>query len=372
MSYFGWKITSRSVGALQLDPSNPRIPPTPKPLSQAELISELVLHDDVYQLAVNIQANGFFPTEPLVVLKEKGKFYVVEGNRRLAACKLLVNPDAAPEDFKSKFRVISAKIVPAEFNKLPIVIAPDRDSTVPIIIARHTVSQIAKWEPAMQASFYQRLVVAGLSVDDVAEKFNLSAAKIREGLHSHNLYQMACRLRLPTKIADHVRDPRQFSLSTLTRIFDSPDGRDFFGVELSQDGRVIGKIPAQEFQKAFTRLVKDLASGDADSRTLNTPAQIREYLDDFSPKEKPDLSKAGVFDSKTFLLKGKVGASVPPPRAPKKSRPISKSRGLIPSDFVCGITTVRVKEVLDELRSATERTMLFNSFKRSGTVHLTH
>src|SRR5260370_28198543 len=140
----------------------------------------------LYQLALNIQANGFFPTEPLVALKEKSKFFLVEGNRGLAACKLVVNPYAAPEDFKSKFRVISAKIVPAEFNKLPVVIAPDRDSTVPIIIARHTVSQIARWEPAMQASFYQRLVAAGLSVDDVAGKVYFSAAKIKEGLDSHN------------------------------------------------------------------------------------------------------------------------------------------------------------------------------------------
>src|SRR5260370_1391416 len=187
MSYSDWKVTEKSVGSLHLDPANPRIPPTPKPLSQTELINELVLHDDVYQLAWNIQANGFFPTEPVVALRENGKFYVVEGNRRLAACKLLVNPDSAPDEFKAKFKLLSAKIEPAGFSKIPVVIAPDRDSTVPVVIARHTMSQIARWEPAMQASFYHRLAAAGLSIEDVAEKFNLPAGKIREGLHSNNL-----------------------------------------------------------------------------------------------------------------------------------------------------------------------------------------
>ena len=110
MSYSGWKATRKSAGALQLDPANPRIPPSSKTLSQSELITELVTHDDVYQLALNIQANGFFPTEPLVAIREKGKYYVAEGNRRLAACKLLANPDAAPEDFRSRFKLLSAKM----------------------------------------------------------------------------------------------------------------------------------------------------------------------------------------------------------------------------------------------------------------------
>jgi len=349
MSYSGWKATRKSAGALQLDPANPRIPPSSKTLSQSELITELVTHDDVYQLALNIQANGFFPTEPLVAIREKGKYYVAEGNRRLAACKLLANPDAAPEDFRSRFKLLSAKMSPTEFDKIPVVVAPNRDSTVPIIIARHTLSQIARWEPAMQASFYYRLVSAGLSVEDVANKFGLPAARIREGLHSHNLYQMACRLKLPVKVADHVRNPREFNLTTLTRVFDSPHGRDFFGIELAPDGKISGKIPPQEFQKGFARLVKDLASGDADSRTLNSPAQIKEYLEDFGPTEKPDLSKKGSFDSDSFLTKGKPAKAKLGGKPTKKPKP-SKNRGLVPSDFVCNLKGDRIRDVLIELK----------------------
>ena len=284
-----------------LDPNNPRIPPTPQPLTEPELIAELVLHDDVHQLASNIQASGYFPTEPLMIVREDGQFRVAEGNRRLAACKLLVNPDLAPESYKSKFRHLSTTVEAHQFSRIPVVIAPNRESTIPIIIARHTSSQIQRWEPAMQANFYQKLVSTGLPIEEVAKKFNLPASKIKEALHSYNLYQMACRLDLDDKAAEVVRNPRTFSLTTLSRIFESTIGRSILGVELADDGKIVGKISQDEFKKGFRKLVNDVASGKADSRKLNSPADIKGYLDSFVPTDKPDLSKKGSFDSDSFL-----------------------------------------------------------------------
>jgi len=105
-----WKTTQKNIGVIFLDPNNPRIPPTPQPLTEPELIAELVLHDDVHQLASNIQASGYFPTEPLMIVREDGQFRVAEGNRRLAACKLLVNPHLAPDSYNSKFRHLSTTV----------------------------------------------------------------------------------------------------------------------------------------------------------------------------------------------------------------------------------------------------------------------
>lgn len=334
-----------------LDPDNPRIPPTAKPFTQPELIAELVLHDDVHDLASNIQMNGFFPTEPLVVVKESGKFVVVEGNRRLAACKLLVNPDLAPTEYQAKFRQLSSAVQPGLFNAIPVVVAPNRESTIPVIIARHTSPQIQRWEPAMQANFYQRLVGAGLSIAEVAKKFNLSAGKIKESLRDSNLYQMACRLPLPASVSAVVRDPRKFKLTTLTRIFESPTGRAFFGVDFSENGMVIGGVAQNEFKKGFTKVVTDIATGDADSRTLNTPPEIKTYLNGFSANEKPDLSKKGAFDSTNFLI-GSAAPTTGAPHIPKKRSPATTaSRGLVPKGFACNLTNRRVQEVVAELKS---------------------
>lgn len=350
MSYANWTKTSRRLGALFLDPENPRIPPTPKVLTQPELISELVRHDDVYELASNIKNNGFFPTEPLVAIKENGKLIVVEGNRRLAACKLLVSPALAPTEFQAKFRQLSTNVAPNLFRAIPLVIAPDRDATVPVIIARHTAPQIQKWEPVMQASFYQKLVSAGLSIADVGKKFNLSAAKIRDALRDANLYQMACRLPLPPAVATVVRDPRQFTLTNLSRVFESPVGRQFFGVEFSEDGTVIGKIAQNEFKKGFTKLVSEIATGTADSRTFNSQKEIKDHLDKYSIKEKPDLSKRGAFDSTNFLTS--VASTKPAPASVRpRARRHGTSKGLVPRSFVCNLTNRRVREVVEELKT---------------------
>ena len=351
MAYTNWKTTRKSVGALFLDPSNSRIPPTPTPLSEQNLITELVLHDDVYQLASNIQANGFFPTEPLVAVRENGKLYVVEGNRRLAACKLLVNPDLAPDHFKAKFRGLSVNTEPASFKSIPVTIAPNRDSTTPIIIARHTSPQIQRWSPAMQARFYKNLASRGLSIDEIATTYNVPVKEVRASLQSYNLYQMACRLELSPDTSRVVGNPREFKLTNLTRVFESSAGRKFFGVEWAEDGKLLGTVPEVEFKKGFERLVQDVATGVADSRKWNTAADIKQNLEAFSPSEQPDLSKDGSFDSDSFLSTAAPQPIVRPSAKKQKRKQLKASRGLVPRDFDSKAKNARIKDLLRELKS---------------------
>ena len=61
---------------------------------------------DVKELVMSIAASGFFSHEPLVVAQEGGKNVVIEGNRRLAAVKVLLNP-ALAEDLKADLPVIT-------------------------------------------------------------------------------------------------------------------------------------------------------------------------------------------------------------------------------------------------------------------------
>jgi hypothetical protein len=97
--FSSWPQRAISVTTLQLDPQNPRIPPTDRELTQPELIAELVEHDDVYGLAKEIVEQGYWPLESLIAVKEGSKSIVVEGNRRLAALKVLINPTLAPEPY---------------------------------------------------------------------------------------------------------------------------------------------------------------------------------------------------------------------------------------------------------------------------------
>ena len=60
-------------------------------LDEFELVERLWKEFAVDELALSIASNGYFEHEPLFVAPEDGKHVVVEGNRRLAAVRLLVD-----------------------------------------------------------------------------------------------------------------------------------------------------------------------------------------------------------------------------------------------------------------------------------------
>ena len=80
--------------ALGFDRHNPRLVEfeiTSKTTDE-ELIQLLWNTMDVHELVLSIAASGFFPHEALIVAKEAGKHVVIEGNRRLAAVRVLLEP----------------------------------------------------------------------------------------------------------------------------------------------------------------------------------------------------------------------------------------------------------------------------------------
>jgi hypothetical protein len=89
----GWTSEDVAVGDLLLDPLNPRLADfgLSQNATQDEIAGVLWSKMAVDELALSIAENGFYEHEPLYAVKEKGKSYVIEGNRRLAAVKLLTD-----------------------------------------------------------------------------------------------------------------------------------------------------------------------------------------------------------------------------------------------------------------------------------------
>ena len=89
----GWmKVTD-----LAFDLKNPRLSEhdlgvTPEDSDVVRFLWEAM---DVRELAMSIAASGYFPHEPIIVAHENDKSVVIEGNRRLAAVKLLLDPELA-------------------------------------------------------------------------------------------------------------------------------------------------------------------------------------------------------------------------------------------------------------------------------------
>ena len=75
---------------LLLDPENPRLPEDILGEDQNELIEYVAGEYDSLSIAKSISLYGYFLSEPLIAIENEDDHYlVVEGNRRLAALKLL-------------------------------------------------------------------------------------------------------------------------------------------------------------------------------------------------------------------------------------------------------------------------------------------
>lgn len=88
------KIEPLEVDQLLLDPENPRLVGILQSTDQQEITKSMWREMAVSEVALSIAENGFFEEEPLFAIpgpdvNGKKGYYVVEGNRRLTAVKLL-------------------------------------------------------------------------------------------------------------------------------------------------------------------------------------------------------------------------------------------------------------------------------------------
>lgn len=89
------KASQIKVSDLHFDHENPRLAEygITKGTPEDEVLKILWDAMDVRELVQSISASGFFPQEALIVADEGGRKIVIEGNRRLAAVKVLLAGD---------------------------------------------------------------------------------------------------------------------------------------------------------------------------------------------------------------------------------------------------------------------------------------
>jgi hypothetical protein len=348
--YSKWAERPMMVTSLLLDPKNPRIPELGSEPSQREIVAKLVEHDNVYELTKDIADLGFFPTEVLIGIREDSKDVIVEGNRRLAALKLLISPDLAPETFAKKFRGLSERVTRSAIGKVRVSFAPSREAAAPLIVNRHTGLGVQRWKPAQQAKYLRTLITQESSLEDLAKQLGMSKADLVNNLRTDTMYQIACSLDLSPEVTAVVRSPRDFNASVLERLVQSTDAMDFLGVEFDDRGNLRGKIDEQEFRKGYGRMVTDIASGEEDTRSLNKSDDIKKYLRKFG-SDAPNKKRKGQFTSDSLL-----GRAAAPTEHEASTEPAARGgtrRGsvtLIPSGIKCRLESPRINDVFRELR----------------------
>lgn len=167
------QIEQLPVKDLLLDQENPRLAQSPdNDRRQIDIIKLMWNEMAVDELVLSIAANGFFPEEPLFVIrspKQAGKFIVIEGNRRLAAVKILLD-DALRRELKATNMPNLTKEQKALLEVLPAAIYNDRRSLWTYLSFRH-INSPQEWDPYSKAMYIVKVHDEySISLDEIANR----------------------------------------------------------------------------------------------------------------------------------------------------------------------------------------------------------
>ena len=187
------KIQYAKVGDLFLDPTNPRLG---RRIASIKLQQDKVLDAmkdwTLDELATSFLESGFWPQEALIVVKEvlygKEHLVVVEGNRRLAALKLL-QQTVIGDSVSAKWKELVGTKKPGKslFDSIPYIEIPDRKGVSAYLGFRH-VTGIKEWKPAEKAQYIAKLIEEeNLSYDDVRRKIGSKTPTVRQHYISYRL-----------------------------------------------------------------------------------------------------------------------------------------------------------------------------------------
>ncbi|MBA8829403.1 hypothetical protein [Alpinimonas psychrophila] len=112
---------------------------------------------EMINLIDDITNNGLSPIDLVMVFEEEDKFVVLEGNRRIAAVKLIARQIAAPEDFPALAKTLSAVKPSSAPKAIACTIAPSREAGRHWIERKHAGpaggAGTKQWGPEQKSRF---------------------------------------------------------------------------------------------------------------------------------------------------------------------------------------------------------------------------
>jgi hypothetical protein len=177
-----------NIDNLRLDPNNPRLPEDAQGKKQPMLLEVLYKKFNLDELADSMAQNGYFDEEPLVAIphrlpdnlknaasdnpefkqfikQKKTIFIVVEGNRRLATAKILLDIELRKELRNKRWPELTQKTA-KDLTNLPVIIYKNRSEIIPYLGVRHILG-IQKWDSYAKARYVAKMVDDGYRVDEI-------------------------------------------------------------------------------------------------------------------------------------------------------------------------------------------------------------
>ena len=273
------------VGRLFLDPRNPRLAElgTAQDASQEEILDSLWRNMAVDEIAYSIAKSGYFNHEPLFVSQEEGELRVIEGNRRLAAVKVLLDAGLRRRLNATDLPKASAK-VREEIASLPVIQCKRAD--IWNYVGFKHVNGPQQWGPYSKAHY----------VATVHNEFKTPLKDIADTIgdrHStvKRLYRGMMALAQAEAAGVFHRSDRSSTRFAFSHLY---TGLDYTGFQ-----RFLGFKPEQSFKPNFVPKAKVEKLGELcvwlyGSRSTSTRPVIRSQNPDLKNLDKVLMSENGV------------------------------------------------------------------------------
>jgi hypothetical protein len=285
-----------------LDAENARIDASPT-ASQDTIRHLLFQSEKIVELANSIVRSGaLFAGERIIALKEDGDFVVLEGNRRVCACQVLLDPSLAPPVYRKRLLAIG-KELKAKLSKMEADVAPSRDAAEIIITRRHTQPGIEQWTPVAKQRRIARMIESGATMAEVMERFQMPKSSITRVMRDHEILKQAKSLSSWTAEERKKLSHPQLKTNPFTRFFTLKGARETLGINFDENGRMRTSLDKSQFSKAMERVARELLLPDeVDSgQRLNTRAKPEEVFQKAfkGDRELQGLLKKGAKERKT-------------------------------------------------------------------------
>ena len=276
-------LRPRKVDELLLDPRNPRLPegvPVQRRAEEAqeELLNYFLKHEVLAELAFSFADNGFFRTEPVIATVEgapHGHALVLEGNRRVAALKLLRSGQ-----LRESLGITLDSAREKALESIPVIHVSRRDDATSMIGFRH-IGGLRFWDADAKARWISAHVDAASKTtttdafEHVGRQVGLAVSAVR------NAY-------ISWAVIAHVRKEHKYDSSPLIandrfgvwlRAMESPKIRQYIGlVDARSFAEVKKSINALDGARTL-EVLRDILPPPAGSGIIGDSRNITKYAD---------------------------------------------------------------------------------------------
>lgn len=290
--------------------------------------------ENLYNLAESMVDKGLNPTDIIQVYpsaSEKGKFVVLEGNRRIVALKLLNKPDLLEgnEVLKKKFKKLKEQNTISHLNQIECEIFNNPEEAQDWIAMKHGYAEkpgvsTEKWTPLQKGRYEER-----------------TSGKSSVLLQVLNLLSKSPHV--PVAVKSNIKN---INTTNLSRLIEDPDVRAELGFEL-KGGSLQSSVNEEEVVKGLVHITNDILKPGFKVKDIYDKEARLKYVKGLPKSVKPNTSKPAV---KAWQFATSKSSPAPKSTASTtKTLPKERDR-LIPKSCDLEIHIQKINNIFHELK----------------------